>query len=221
MLKKPRRLRRVPFSPGRCFHPFSVLKEQDARQCIENFLMRTAREVIMPASVCLSMVLGGCGGAAGSVDSLPPLPDATAYSCTCSPDSCGNASSPGSCSCTYLAGSFTGTCSPDSCGGASLASSCSCNCSTASCGCLCQVECVPEPNYADGRDSGPTPYCGDGIVDTNQGEECDLGKLNGVCLDASGNPPDGGQGYPGDAGCPEDTQIYCTMSCQIPLGEDS
>ncbi len=32
-------------------------------------------------------------------------------------------------------------------------------------------------------------YCGDGIVDRNLGEACDLGALNGVCLDASGIQP--------------------------------
>ena len=31
-------------------------------------------------------------------------------------------------------------------------------------------------------------YCGDGILDTNLGEQCDMGALNGVPVDANGNP---------------------------------
>jgi fibro-slime domain-containing protein len=48
-------------------------------------------------------------------------------------------------------------------------------------------------------------YCGDGIVDTNLGEQCDLAALNGVPLDANGNPTDAGG------------TIECTSSCQIPI----
>ncbi|MBN2574648.1 MAG: DUF4215 domain-containing protein [Deltaproteobacteria bacterium] len=49
-------------------------------------------------------------------------------------------------------------------------------------------------------------YCGDGILDTDRKEECDLGALNGVKLDAERNPsePDG--------------QIYCNPDCSIPEG---
>jgi cysteine-rich repeat protein len=37
-----------------------------------------------------------------------------------------------------------------------------------------------------------TRYCGDGFVDTDLGEECDFGDLNGVPLDSSGQPSDTG-----------------------------
>ena len=60
-------------------------------------------------------------------------------------------------------------------------------------------------------------YCGDGSVDRNLGEACDLGKLNGVCLDASGDPADGGQGDGADAGCPLGTHVLCDTKCQIPF----
>ena len=69
-------------------------------------------------------------------------------------------------------------------------------------------------------------HCGDGIVDTNLGEQCDLGKLNGVCFDAQGNRADAGQGNPEDAGCPlgafdcfcpQSTFLLCTTMCQIPM----
>jgi fibro-slime domain-containing protein len=50
-------------------------------------------------------------------------------------------------------------------------------------------------------------YCGDGIVDTDRGEQCDLGSNNGVSLDSSGNPSSA-----------PDAQIYCTADCNIPPG---
>jgi len=39
------------------------MKEQDVRQRIESFLKRTARELIIPASVGLSLGLSGCSDA--------------------------------------------------------------------------------------------------------------------------------------------------------------
>ena len=48
-------------------------------------------------------------------------------------------------------------------------------------------------------------YCGDGNVDTNQGEECDLGALNGVKLDTDGNPSGAGV-------------VDCAADCRIPGG---
>ncbi len=52
-----------------------------------------------------------------------------------------------------------------------------------------------------------THYCGDGFADTNLGEECDLGSLNGVALDSSGNPSDS-----------PDAKIHCETNCTIPQG---
>ena len=49
-------------------------------------------------------------------------------------------------------------------------------------------------------------YCGDGILDTDRKEECDLGPLNGVKLDAERNPSE-----------PEG-QVYCKPDCSIPEG---
>jgi len=52
-----------------------------------------------------------------------------------------------------------------------------------------------------------THYCGDGIVDTNRGEECDMGDKNGQSLDSQLNLASG----------PE-AQIYCNTDCTIPPG---
>jgi hypothetical protein len=51
-----------------------------------------------------------------------------------------------------------------------------------------------------GVDEGAIPHCGDGILQTNFGEQCDMGPLNGL-------GPDGG-------GCP-----FCSIHCTIPLCE--
>lgn len=47
-------------------------------------------------------------------------------------------------------------------------------------------------------------YCGDGQVDSDHGEACDLGSLNGVKLDTDLRPSQGGL-------------VYCTDECIIPL----
>jgi hypothetical protein len=52
-------------------------------------------------------------------------------------------------------------------------------------------------------DEGTIPRCGDGILEP--GEQCDMGSLNGLVLDASGNPTDAG-------GCP-----FCSTDCTILL----
>ena len=54
------------------------MREQDVRQRIESFLKRTARELIIPASVGLSLGLSGCGS-----NVPPPIP---AYGAAFSPD---------------------------------------------------------------------------------------------------------------------------------------
>ena len=84
------------------------------------------------------------------------------------------------------------------------------------CNAFCQIEAgwqCPTPGQpcilcgsdgAGGCDGGPRGYCGDGIVQTNLGEECDMGELNGVHLDGNGNPTDGG-GW-----------VYCSTSCLLP-----
>jgi hypothetical protein len=47
------------------------MKEQDVRQRIESFLNRTARELIIPASVGLSLGLSGCTPAVSVRQSAP------------------------------------------------------------------------------------------------------------------------------------------------------
>jgi hypothetical protein len=68
---------------------------------------------------------------------------------------------------------------------------------------------------ADGDDAGTRPCCGDGVPDFTHGEQCDLGRLNGACLDDQGNLPEAGQGNPGD--CPVGTYVQCFATCQIPI----
>ena len=53
-------------------------------------------------------------------------------------------------------------------------------------------------------------YCGDSNVDTDRGEECDLGTRNGAKLDTQLQP----------AADPNDptAQVYCTTECMIPPG---
>jgi hypothetical protein len=148
-----------------------VMKEQDVRQRIERFLKRTARELIIPASVGLSLALSGCANqpaiiAASTV--APTKPDAGA-----------------------AVGARSGTGSD---GGLH----------------------EPQDVSVASSNAGNTHYCGDGIVETEQGEGCDLGSRNGVCLDLLGNPTDAGQGSPPDAGCPLGTQVFCTTMCQFP-----
>ena len=109
------------------------------------------------------------------------------------------------------------------------------------CNAFCQIEarwqcptpgqlCIPCGTNA--CDAGPVGYCGDGILQTDRAELCDLGPLNGVCLDQqSRTPPDADQGSVGDAGCPlgswdwDGTQVcncpagsrvLCTTTCQYP-----
>ena len=60
----------------------------------------------------------------------------------------------------------------------------------------------------DGGLAGRIPCCGDGIVDPDHGEECDLGPLNGVCTDASGHPVEG---------CPAGTGTLCLSNCITPV----
>ncbi len=67
---------------------------------------------------------------------------------------------------------------------------------------------------ADGPDScsiscKKARSCGDGIVDSDLGEQCDLGDRNGVPLDSQLQPVD-----PSDP----NGQIFCTTDCTIPAG---
>ncbi len=86
--------------------------------------------------------------------------------------------------------------------------------------CDCGDGSVPVPTGCSGRNAdnvydGCTtrcslgPHCGDSIVDTQYGEQCDFGEANGACFDASGNFA----GYPGDTGCPAGTDVICTKTC--------
>jgi cysteine-rich repeat protein len=84
------------------------------------------------------------------------------------------------------------------------------------CNAFCQIEarwdcptpgepCIPcGTDGAGGCDGGPVGYCGDGIIQTYLGEECDMGELNGALVDDNGNPTDGG-GW-----------VYCSASCLLP-----
>jgi hypothetical protein len=65
----------------------------------------------------------------------------------------------------------------------------------------------PPDASADGGDASRIPCCGDGIVDYQDGETCDLGPLNGVCLDDQGNPSQG-------LSC----TVYCSIDCKMPIG---
>ena len=68
--------------------------------------------------------------------------------------------------------------------------------------------------WSPGGDAGTIPCCGDGLVDRS--EQCDFGEANGACFDSSGKFA----GYPGDTGCPPDTQVYCSTECTLryPIG---
>ena len=63
------------------------------------------------------------------------------------------------------------------------------------------------------------PRCGDGVVQTNYGEQCDWGPLNGWCLDFQGNSVSSGcgSGITLACFCPGDTQEPCTIYCQFPV----
>jgi hypothetical protein len=57
------------------------MKEHDVRQRIESFLKRTAREVVIPVSMGLSMALSGCSDVPSvypPYGAVPPFPDASA-----------------------------------------------------------------------------------------------------------------------------------------------
>ena len=172
------------------------MKEQDVRQRIESFLKRTARDMIIPASVGLSLGLVGCGS---SSDVPPPLPE---YGAVFLPDAGLYADVP-----TYApmyAGSFPPGVHAGACSG------------TWSEGVFLE----PPDASADGDDVGTMPCCGDGIMD--QGEQCDVGTLNGMCLDVQGNPvgyPDnpGCQPFPASCNCPADTMVLCSTMCRIPM----
>ncbi|MGC9986921.1 MAG: hypothetical protein ABSF35_25315, partial [Polyangia bacterium] len=55
----PHLLLRASHAPEKRYHVPGVMKEQDVRQRIESFFKRTARELIIPASVGLSLGLTG------------------------------------------------------------------------------------------------------------------------------------------------------------------
>jgi len=56
------------------------MKEQDVRHRIESFLKRTARDMIIPASVGLGLALAGCSDVPTLYPpyGVPPMPDASA-----------------------------------------------------------------------------------------------------------------------------------------------
>jgi len=78
----------------------------------------------------------------------------------------------------------------------------------------------PQDASADPDDGGTTPCCGDGSINADNWERCDLGNLNGMCLDAQWNPV----GYPEDmscqsrsvlCNCPAGTSVLCSTMCTI------
>jgi hypothetical protein len=88
--------------------------------------------------------------------------------------------------------------------------------------CDCGDGTVPVPTGCSGRNAdnvydGCTtrcslgPHCGDSVVDTQYGEQCDFGEANGACFDASGKFA----GYPGDTGCPPGTDVICATTCRV------
>jgi len=117
------------------------------------------------------------------------------------------------------------------------------------CSALCQIEAgwqCPTQGQAcihfcgtdmmNACDAGSRRYCGDGIVDTELAEQCDIAALNGVCLDENWRSAlDAGQGSAEDAGCPlaywhypdgtqgcdcpDGSMVYCTAGCMIPCNE--
>jgi hypothetical protein len=134
------------------------MKEQDVRQRIEGFLKRTARELIIPASVGLSLGLSGCGSdAVFEYGAQFPPPDAGTYADvpTYAPMYAGS----------FPPGAHAGACSGTWSEGVFL---------------------EPPDASADGDDAGMPTCCGDGFVDTRYGEQCDLGPLTGACVDENG-----------------------------------
>ena len=81
---------------------------------------------------------------------------------------------------------------------------------TAACSSTSSDAGILEPQDASAAESdvGRTSCCGDGIVDPDHGEQCDLGPLNGACIDSSGHPV---------AGCPAGTSILCLWNCTAAL----
>jgi len=76
----------------------------------------------------------------------------------------------------------------------------------------------PPAASADAGDGGPIPCCGDWSVNRDSRELCDLGNLNGMCLDAQLNPV----GLPEDmscqsqstsCNCPAGTSVLCSTMC--------
>jgi hypothetical protein len=67
-----------------------------------------------------------------------------------------------------------------------------------------------------GVDATYVPSCGNAIVDP--GEYCDLGSLNGWCLDSHLNSVNFGcaANWTTYCPCPGDTQEFCTANCQVP-----
>jgi hypothetical protein len=64
------------------------------------------------------------------------------------------------------------------------------------------------PGYGGCTVGCMTPhFCGDGYLDTYQGEQCDMGALNGVKLDADLQPSNA-----------PDARVYCFNDCTINIG---
>ncbi len=78
----------------------------------------------------------------------------------------------------------------------------------------------PPDASADGGDAGRKPCCGDGVIDDQYGEWCDVGNLNGMCLDTQGNPVNASCPLPSvGCNCPAGSYMYCTTICRLPAGD--
>jgi len=73
---------------------------------------------------------------------------------------------------------------------------------------------------AGSGDAGTRPCCGDGVIDDQYGEWCDVGNLNGMCLDTQGNPVNASCPLPSvGCNCPAGSYMYCTTMCRLPAGD--
>ena len=78
----------------------------------------------------------------------------------------------------------------------------------------------PQDASAGSGDAGIGPCCGDGIIDDQYGERCDVGNLNGRCLDTQGNPVNASCPLPSvGCNCPAGSYMYCTTMCRLPAGD--
>ena len=82
----------------------------------------------------------------------------------------------------------------------------------------------PQDASVGSSNAGTRPCCGDGVIDGQYDEQCDMGNLNGMCVDAQVNPVNAGCPLPSDpllsvvCNCPAGSYMYCTTMCRLPPG---